>query len=124
MLGFNLHTRCVSPRPCSYGKMGLVAGTLMESMDVLGLVLFFMVMLIILFSTLMYFIERGEWDDELAYYVRPLEAKVRTYKCMCVAWHVQMFRISLIILFYVATCCACHSQWRAQTSHARARPHA
>ncbi len=59
--------------PCRIGKIEVVTKTLYTSWDLVCLVIFFMLMLIIVFSTLMFVLERGEWDDELQASVLSLE---------------------------------------------------
>ncbi|PNW77345.1 hypothetical protein CHLRE_10g432550v5 [Chlamydomonas reinhardtii] len=58
-----------------YGKLLVVLGALRKSMDMLFLMVFFISLCIVFFSTLEYYAERGDWDEELGYYVRPLETQ-------------------------------------------------
>ncbi|KAG2448696.1 hypothetical protein HYH02_006052 [Chlamydomonas schloesseri] len=58
-----------------YSKLLVVLGALRKSMDMLFLMCFFITLCIVFFSTLEYYAERGDWDPELGYYVRPLETQ-------------------------------------------------
>ncbi|MEW5319159.1 MAG: hypothetical protein WDW38_010328 [Sanguina aurantia] len=56
-----------------YKKLMIVAKALVKSEDMLLLMLFLSLFSTVLFSTLMYFAERGHMDPDLGYYVRPFE---------------------------------------------------
>ncbi|KAG2433028.1 hypothetical protein HXX76_008755 [Chlamydomonas incerta] len=58
-----------------YGKLLVVLGALRKSLDMLFLMVFFISLCIVFFSTLEYYAERGDWDAELGYFVRPLETQ-------------------------------------------------
>ncbi len=51
----------------------MVVDTLARSTDILLLMAFFVALLLVLISTVMYLLERGNWDEALGYYVRPQE---------------------------------------------------
>ncbi|KAG2488009.1 hypothetical protein HYH03_013446 [Edaphochlamys debaryana] len=55
-----------------YSKLIVVLGALRKSLDMLGLMVFFISLCILFFATLEYYVERGTWDEQLGYYVRPM----------------------------------------------------
>lgn len=57
-------------------KLLVVLHALQRAVDMLLLMVFFVSLLIMFFSTLMYYAERGTWDEALGYYVRPNEPKL------------------------------------------------
>ncbi|GIL77385.1 hypothetical protein Vretimale_2783 [Volvox reticuliferus] len=57
-----------------YSKLQVVLHSLRKSFDMLGLMVFFIALCIVFFSTLMYYTERGDYNAELGYYVRPQES--------------------------------------------------
>ncbi|GLC42647.1 hypothetical protein PLESTB_001123200 [Pleodorina starrii] len=62
-----------------YSKLLVVLHSLSKSVDMLGLMAFFISLCIVFFATLMYYAERGSWDAQLGYYVRPNEVQTFDY---------------------------------------------
>lgn len=58
----------------------LIARAMSRSTEALLLLVFFLVVAMILFSTLMYTTEQGEWNDELGCHVRPGEQKCSPFQ--------------------------------------------
>ncbi|KAK3236705.1 hypothetical protein CYMTET_53170 [Cymbomonas tetramitiformis] len=58
-----------------YGKIQVVWEAVVESSDMLFLMIFLLMLSVIVFSTLIYFAEKGQWDSELERYVRAGEFK-------------------------------------------------
>ncbi|GIL64707.1 hypothetical protein Vafri_18594 [Volvox africanus] len=58
-----------------YSKLQVVLHSLRKSMDMLGLMVFFVSLCIVFFATLMYYAERGDYNSELGYYLRPNESQ-------------------------------------------------
>jgi len=56
-----------------YGKMQVVVKAVQESMDMLVMMMFLLALCIIIFSALVFFAERGTWNETLQRYVRPDE---------------------------------------------------
>lgn len=55
----------VSTCQCRYSKLLLVFGALRKSLDMLILMVFFISLCIVFFATLMYYAERGTWQEAL-----------------------------------------------------------
>ncbi|GFR52249.1 hypothetical protein Agub_g14783 [Astrephomene gubernaculifera] len=56
-----------------YPKLPVVLTALRKSLDMLALMCFLLSLSIVFFATLMFYAERGKWDERLGYYVRPME---------------------------------------------------
>ncbi|KAK3280967.1 hypothetical protein CYMTET_11217, partial [Cymbomonas tetramitiformis] len=53
-----------------YGKIQVVAKAVVESLDMLAMMVFLLLLSIIIFSSLIYFSEKGTWDGDLQRYIR------------------------------------------------------
>jgi hypothetical protein len=59
-----------------YNKIDIVLFTIKSSWELVALIAFFLILLIIIYATLMYVSERGDWDPVLEQYVRQDEPGV------------------------------------------------
>ncbi|KAG2496769.1 hypothetical protein HYH03_005177 [Edaphochlamys debaryana] len=61
-----------------YRKLLVVTSALSKSWDMLALMAFFVSLIVVVAATLLYFAERGEYDEYLGYHVRPNEKLTMT----------------------------------------------
>eukprot|EP00803_Ostreobium_quekettii_P005278 evm.model.scf_37.4 EVM.evm.TU.scf_37.4 scf_37:23689-31797(+) len=59
-----------------YGKINIVTNVMKDSLDMLMVLLFILFIAVIMSSTVMYYVERGHYDEGLGYFVRSREPRI------------------------------------------------